>query len=137
MDHIPPEVPMTFADLARSRRGWIDGILKPWCRQAKRKDLRLAELEWIDIAGKVDAGKTLWAWAWSRFPEAVHDDLGLDETVELSVTLSTGLSVSGFADARESTDGQLILWARDADTGELQQRGPFSIDDVEDIKRTE
>lgn len=135
MDHIPPEVPMTFADLARSRRGWIDGILKPWCQQAKRKDLRLAELEWIDIAGKVDAGKTLWAWAWSRFPEAVHGDLGLDETVELSVTLSTGLSVSGFADARESTDGQLILWARDADTGELQQRGPFSIDDVAAINR--
>lgn len=99
--------------------------------------MRLAELEWIDIAGKVDAGKTLWAWAWSRFPEAVHADLGLDETVELTVTLNTGLTVSGFADARESTDGQLVLWARDADTGALQQRGPFSIDDVEDIKRTE
>lgn len=134
MDEQPPR---TFTELAASRRAWLDGVLKPWCRQACRKDLRLAELEWIDIAGKVDAGKTLWAWAWSRFPEAVHDDLGLDETVELTVTLNTGLSVNGFADARESTDGQLVLWARDADTGALQQRGPFSIDDVEDIKRTD
>ncbi len=132
MDESPPK---TFAELAASRRAWLDGILKPWCQQASRKDLRLAELEWIDIAGKVDANKTLWAWAWSRFPEAVHADLGLDETVELTVTLKTGQTVSGFADARESTDGQLVLWARDADTGQLQQRGPYSIDDVEEIKR--
>ncbi len=132
MDELPPK---SFAELARSRRGWIDGILKPWCQQAARKDLRLAELEWIDIAGKVDAGKTLWAWAWSRFPEAVHDDLGLDETVELTVSLKSGQTIYGFPDARESTDGQLVLWARDEDTGELQQRGPFSIDDVEGIRR--
>lgn len=130
MDEPPPK---TFAELAASRRAWIDGVLKPWSRQACRKDLRLAALEWIDIAGKVDVNKTLWAWAWSRFPEAVHDELGLDETVELSVTLNTGLSVSGFVDARESTDGQLVLLARDADTGALQQRGPYSIDDIEAI----
>lgn len=127
--------PKTFPELAASRRAWLDGILKPWCQQACRKDLRLAALEWVDIAGKVDAGKTLWAWAWSRFPDAVHADLGLDETVELTVTLNTGLAVSGFVDARESTDGQLVLLARDADTGALQQRGPYSIDDIEGIKR--
>ena len=131
------ENPTTFADLAASRRGWIDGVLKPWCRQATRIDLRLAELEWTDIAGKVDAAKTLWAWAWSRFPDAVHDELGLDETTELSVTLAGGTTITGFIDARESTSGQLVLWTRDPATNALQARGPFSLDDIASIHRTE
>lgn len=128
---------VTFAELAASRRAWIDGVLQPWCRQATRKDLRLAELEWNDIAGKVDAAKTLWAWAWSRFPEAVHEELGLDETTELTVTLASGASITGFVDARESTTGQLVLWSRDASTNALQSRGPFSIDDISSIHRVE
>lgn len=129
--------PTTFTDLAASRRGWIDGVLRPWCRQATRKDLRLAELEWTDIAGKVDAAKTLWAWAWSRFPDAVHEELGLDETTELTVTLSSGLAITGFVDARESTSGQLVLWTRDPSTNALQSRGPFSIDDITSIQHAE
>ncbi len=124
-------------ELAASRRAWIDGVLRPWCRQASRKDLRLAELEWTDIAGKVDAAKTLWAWAWSRFPEAVHDELGLDETAELTVTLATGTSITGFVDARESTNGQLVLWSRDPGSNELQSRGPFSMDDITAIHHAE
>jgi len=127
--------PISFKELAASRRAWIDGVLRPWCRQAPRKDLRLAELEWNDIAGKVDPVKTLWAWAWSRFPEAVHEELGLDETTELTVTLTSGDSITGFVDARESTNGQLVLWSRDAATNALQSRGPFSIDDVSSILR--
>lgn len=129
--------PTTFADLAASRRGWIDDVLRPWCRQATRKDLRLAELEWTDIAGKVDAAKTLWAWAWSRFPDAVHDELGLDETTELTVTLTSGSAITGFVDARESTSGQLVLWARDPSTNALQSRGPYSIDEITSIHHAE
>jgi hypothetical protein len=129
--------PTTFAELAASRRAWIDIVLRPWCRQATRKDLQLAELEWTDIAGKVDAAKTLWAWAWSRFPDAVHEELGLDETTELTVTLMNGSTISGFVDARESTNGQLVLWSRDASTSALQSRGPVSIDDIQSIHRAE
>lgn len=131
----PTTVIKSFAELAASRRGWIEGVLRPWCRQASRKDLRLAELEWNDIAGKVDAAKTLWAWAWSRFPDAVHEELGLDETTELTVTLVTGSSITGFIDARESTSGQLVLWSRDDSTNTLQARGPLSIDDIKSIHK--
>ena len=65
----------TFADLVASRRAWIDDVLKPWCAQAPVLQLKLAELEWLDIAGKVDPESTLWAWAWSRFPARVNADL--------------------------------------------------------------
>src|SRR5688500_2337067 len=71
----------TFAELVASRRTWIDNELKPWCAQATVAQLKLAELEWLDIAGRVDPEVTLWAWAWSRFPELVNRDLArIDET---------------------------------------------------------
>ena len=38
-----------------SSRQWIDEVLKPWCQRAERKDLRLAEMEWQDIAGRAAA----------------------------------------------------------------------------------
>ena len=78
----------TFADLVASRKAWLAEVLQPWCLAAAQKDLRLAELEWVDIAGKVDPHKTLWFWAWSRFPDLVHAELaGIDETRRVTVAL--------------------------------------------------
>jgi hypothetical protein len=127
--------PRSFAELADSRKAWIAEVLQPWCRQASRSDLRLAELEWGDIAGKVDAGKTLWAWAWSRFPAAVHAELGLDETTPLAVTLKQGQIACGYVDARASTAGQLVLLGRPDPDQPLSTLGPFNIDDIATIER--
>ncbi|MFO0917863.1 MAG: hypothetical protein U0872_06050 [Planctomycetaceae bacterium] len=88
----------SFAELVTSRKAWINDVLAPWCRTAQRKDLLLAEQEWTDIAGKVDPESTLWRWAWSRFPELVHESLGIDESSEVAVALKSGrrnLRVSG------------------------------------------
>src|SRR5687767_6788549 len=82
------EAMKTFAELAASRREWIDAVLRPWCVQASRRDLVLAEMDWGDIAGRVDAEATLWTWAWGRFPELVHEGLsGVSETREVRVQL--------------------------------------------------
>ncbi|MCA9051772.1 MAG: hypothetical protein KDA89_23705, partial [Planctomycetaceae bacterium] len=59
-DSSTPASPVSFAALAASRREWIDSVLRPWCRQANLKDLRQAESEWTDIAGRVDVAATLW-----------------------------------------------------------------------------
>ena len=127
----------TFADLVSSRRAWLADVLAPWCRQAAVKDLRLAELEWGDIAGKVDPAKTLWYWAWSRFPDLVHGELvGIDETREVQVTLRDGRSVAGFPDARQSVQGQLVLVGRDQiDPHRSEEHGPFSLDEIAAIDR--
>ncbi len=122
----------TFEELAASRRAWIEDVLKPWCREAVRKDLLRAAMEWGDIAGRVDADATLWTWAWSRFPALVHEGLtGVNETRVVTVTLTNGETVRGFPDARESTEGRLVLIS-DAPGSEAQ--GPFSIDDIVDVK---
>ena|SRR5260221_12894514 len=127
----------TFAELVSSRKAWLADVLAPWCRQATVNDLRLAELEWVDIAGKVDPGKTLWYWAWSRFPELVHAELvGIDETREVLVTLRNGRVVAGFPDARQSVQGQLVLVGRDADNPRRTTgHGPFSLDEIASIAR--
>ena len=127
----------TFADLVASRRAWLSDVLSPWCRQAAVKDLRLAELEWGDIAGKVDPAKTLWYWAWSRFPDLVHSELvGIDETREVQVTLRDGRIVAGFPDARQSVQGQLVLVGRDSDDPRrTKELGPFSLDEIVAISR--
>ncbi len=127
----------TFADLVSSRRAWLADVLTPWCRQAALKDLRLAELEWSDIAGKVDPAKTLWYWAWSRFPELVHSELvGIDETREVQVTLRDGRSVTGFPDARQSVQGELVLIGRDpVDFHRSAEHGPFSLDEIAAVDR--
>lgn len=109
----------------------------PWCHTADRMQLRLAELEWTDIAGKVAAEKTLWFWAWSRFPELVQSELqGIDETFPVRVTLKTGEEWIGHPDARESTQGSLVLIGK-AETGKLESFGPFSIDEIALIQRIE
>jgi hypothetical protein len=85
-------------------------------------------MEWGDIAGRVDQNATLWTWAWSRFPELVYEGLsGINETREVLVTLKAGETASGFPDARQSTEGQLVLVPADRSLGSC---GPFSIDDI-------
>ena len=124
MSDATDNAPLTFAHLVASRKAWIESVLKPWARQAKRADLLLSEAEWTDIAGKVDPAKSLWAWAWGRFPDLVHGDLGIDEAVEVSVTLHDGRTYRGYPDARQSQHGQLVVIGRDA------THGPFSIDEI-------
>lgn len=124
----------TFADLVSSRKTWLEEFLQPWCRAAARKELLLAEQEWIDIAGKVDAEKTLWRWAWSRFPELVHESLGIDETTEVIVTLKNGRQIRGYPDARQSLQGRLVVLTTDQQ-GRSVDAGPWSIDEVEGIQR--
>lgn len=131
------EPPVTFAHLAASRREWIDAILRPWCTQATRRELLQAEHEWMDVAGKVDPNKTLWFWAWSRFPELVNTELtGIDETGEVRVTLADGREVRGYPDARESLHGELVLLCPPSGgqaRGELA--GPFSLDEIRAVRR--
>ena len=119
-----------FEDLVTSRKGWIENVLKPWCRSAPRLELLKAEQEWPDIAGRVDPERTLWLWAWSRFPVLVAEGLnGIDESYEVTVTLMDGAQHTGFPDARGSEHGQLVL------QGETEQ-GPFRLDDIRSVERT-
>ena len=120
----------TFADLVASRKGWIARELIPWCRQASLADLRKAEDEWLDIAGKVAPEFSLWLWAWSRFPVLYEEGLrGLNETHAVTVKLRSGESVTGFPDARRSGRGELVLAGKDAD------HGPYRMDDVVEVTR--
>lgn len=127
----------TFADLVASRKAWIENVLKPWCLCASRMQLRLAELEWHDIAGRVDPEKTLWAWAWSRFPGLVHPELsGIDESEQVTVVFKDQSIVRGFPDARQSRQGELVLLCKSTSTGRFEEQGPFSIDDIQAIERS-
>jgi hypothetical protein len=126
----------TFEALVASRKSWLADVLKPWCQCAPRAALRLAELEWTDIAGKVSAEKSLWAWAWGRFPDLVHAELnGIDESSEVTVILKSGQKTTGYPDARESEQGSLVLVCRDPATGRSHNVGPFSIDEIESVIR--
>lgn len=120
----------TFADLVASRKEWIAEDLIPWCRQASLVDLRRAEEEWLDIAGKIAPEFSLWLWAWSRFP-ALHEEglRALNETHAVAVQLRSGERVVGFPDARRSKKGELVLEGTD------RQYGPYRIDDVADVVR--
>jgi hypothetical protein len=122
----------TFADLVSSRKAWLADVLIAWCVQAQLKDLRLAELEWGDIAGKVDPEKTLWYWAWSRFPELVNADMqSIDEARRVTVTLIDGSAFTGNPDSRKSKQGRLVLVGRDpANPRRSEEYGPFSIDEI-------
>ena len=127
-----PDTPGSFEDLAASRRGWIDLVLRPWCRQASLKQLRQADMEWHEFAGRVDVHATLWTWAWERHPALVHDDLaGVNETHEVSVTLQDGRVETGFPDGRRSVKGQLVLVGSSCGA---EDSGPFSIDEIVDVR---
>jgi hypothetical protein len=127
----------SFADLIASRREWIEQTLKPWCRVAALKDLKRAELEWEDIAGKVDPKATLWTWAWGRFPSIVHEGLvGVDETHAVRVALKNGDAHVGYPDNRNSEGGRLILLSTESTgPGRVAEIGPISIDDIAQIER--
>ena len=123
----------TFEDLAASRRDWIEQILKPWCLQANLNQLRQADAEWLDIAGKVDQSATLWTWAWERFPALTHEGLaGVNETHRVQVALNDDSSFAGFPDNRKSLRGTLVL-VDTTTAGGLQEHGPFSIDDIKSV----
>lgn len=124
----------TFDELADSRRAWINDILVTWCRQANRKELIKALMDWPNLAGQVAPKATLWVWAWSRFPALVHDGLpGLSETNEVRVLLKSGACLTGYPDSRESEQGQLVLLTQDAE-GRLVHAEPISIDDIESVE---
>jgi hypothetical protein len=118
-----------FADLAASRRDWIEQVLKPWCVQASAKELRQAEQEWGDIAGRVDPAATLWKWAWSRFPALVHKELaGLNETHAVRVALHDGSSCVGYPDS-------VLLGRASAASRTFEESPPISIDDIASVER--
>ena len=125
----------TFEELVASRKAWLTDVLQPWCRTATLSALRKAEQEWMDIAGKVAPEKTLWPWAWSRFPDLVHETLGIEETAEIEVVLLDGRIVRGYPDARRSQSGQLVVWGQDSPDTDLNERGPFSIEQISSVKR--
>lgn len=103
----------SYAELVASRREWIEGVLRPWCRQASPRDLAIADSTWADLAGRVSPQFTLWMWAWSRFPGLVIDELQrFDEAVEVRVTLKDGRAFTGFPDARDSQRDQLAVATR-------------------------
>lgn len=124
-----PALPLSFEDLAASRRQWIDNVLHPWCRKADFKQLRRLETEWLDIAGRVDVNATLWTWAWERFDGLTHPEMaGVNETHQVRVSLKDGTILIGYPDSRLSLRGVLIIIG--SDDGGLKEHGPFSIDDV-------
>ena len=124
-----PAPPADFAALAASRRDWIETVLKPWCRRASRRELRLAEGQWRDLAGDVSTRETLWAWAWARFPALCEPGLAPpSESREVRVTLRDGTTHAGTPDARRSVRGGLVLVARTAAGSD--DRGPFDLDEI-------
>ena len=131
---VPPSgLPSGFEELAAARRGWIENVLRAWCRQAPLKELRKAEQEWFDIAGRADANATLWTWAWERFPDIVHPDLpGVHETHEIRVVLTDGTELTGYPDARLSLRGMLVVVGTD-ESGDVVTSEPVSIDQVVSI----
>ena len=132
---VVPPIPADFEGLAASRRNWIQNVLRAWCRQASLKELRKADLEWFDIAGRADMNATLWTWAWERFPEIVHPEMpGVHETFAVHVTLADGRTVSGFPDARQSVRGILVLVGPD-DTGAIATRSPITIDEITAVSK--
>lgn len=133
---LPATTPTDFAELAAARRDWIESVLRVWCRQAALKELRKAELEWFDIAGRADTNATLWTWAWERFPEVVHPDLaGVNETSEVVVSHVNAGEIRGFPDGRRSQRGLLVLVGT-GEAGEMQTHEPISIDQITAIVRT-
>ena len=128
---------VTFEQLAAARRDWIDQVLRPWCQRASLKDLRLAELEWFDIAGRADTNATLWTWAWERFPAIVHPDLpGVHETHPVDVILKDGVRISGYPDARRSLRGMLVLVETNHD-GVMVTHDAVAVDQISDVRRAE
>lgn len=128
--------PTSFEELTASRRQWIEEALRPWCRQATLAQLRQAELEWLDIAGRVDVHATLWTWAWERFAVLTHPEMaGVNESHEVRVCLRDGTTAQGYPDSRESARGTLALVPCGTEAGTPQLLGPYSVDDVAAVEQ--
>ena len=126
--------PLNYEAMTASRRAWLDEVLRPWCLQAPVSQLKRAELEWHDLAGRVDPLRTLWLWAWSRFPVLVVDGLsGLEEAYLVMVCLKNGTKATGYPDSRRSLRGQLVILGNDA----TAQEASFSLDEILSIERIE
>lgn len=128
-----------FESLVSSRKDWLESVLRPWCQQAELADLRKAEQEWLDLAGRPSPESTLWTWAWSRFPELVYDGLvGVNETRVLRVCMRSGLTLTGYPDGRRSQRGELwLISVGQSDKGELVEHGPLAIDQIESVEPVE
>jgi hypothetical protein len=62
----------------------------------------------------------------------------IDETHEVTVTLKTGETYTGFPDARQSKKGMLVLVARSTTNPQLYEDvGPLSLDNVQSAARVE
>ena len=134
-DSPPIVVPDDFEALAASRRQWIDDVLHPWCQQASLSQLRQAEMEWLDIAGRVDVQATLWTWAWERFPVLTHSEVsGVNETHRVRIVCQDGASFEGFPDSRRSLRGMLVL-VGNAESGEATDFGPVAVDSIASVER--
>lgn len=126
---------VAFEMLAAARRDWIQQVLRPWCRSATLRELRKAEQEWLDLAGRVDVKATLWTWAWERYPDIVHADMaGVHEAWEVRVRLRDGRELTGYPDSRQSQRGVLVLIGR-RDDGGFEETSGISIDDIGEIQR--
>jgi len=116
----------TFTELVDSRREWIDQVLIPWCRRARRNHLLMAEQAWPDLAGRPDSKQTLWLWAWQRFPQLCEEGLtAMNETWPVRITVRDGTSFTGYPDARQSERGTLVLIGSNGAVSD-----PVSIDDI-------
>ena len=136
MTDIDPAAPdlSAFHELSRSRRAWIQEFLIPWCRTANVPSLLKAEMEWGDIAGRIDAQFSLWLWAWSRFPVLYVDGLrGLDESFLVRVTMQDGTQFEGYPDSRATSRALLVLV--DREDGKTVERGPLRLDQVRSVER--
>ena len=120
----------TFSDLVASRRAWLADVLIPWCRVATRADLSRAEQEWTEIAGKIAPERSLWLWAWSRFPALYVEGLGgLEESWPVKLVRRDGEIVEGFPDNRASSRDQLVIQTATGPTD------PITIDDIITVER--
>ena len=136
MTDIDPAAPdlSAFHELSHSRRAWIQEFLIPWCRTANVPSLLKAEMEWGDIAGRIEPQFSLWLWAWSRFPVLYVDGLrGLDESFFVRVTLQDGTRHEGYPDGRATSRAMLVLV--DREDGKTVERGPFRLDQVLSVER--
>jgi len=136
MTDLEPAAPdlSAFQALSASRRGWIQGFLIPWCQTANVPSLLKAEMEWGDIAGRVDPQFSLWLWAWSRFPVLYVEGLrGLDESFLVRVTLQDGSQYEGYPDSRATLRALLVLV--DREDGKTVERGPLRLDQVQSVER--
>ncbi|QDV31048.1 hypothetical protein Spb1_29850 [Planctopirus ephydatiae] len=126
-----------FVSLVESRKHWIQQVLRPWCRSAPVTELRLAALNWVDLAGQISPDATLWPWAWERFEGVIHTELGFDESRQWKVSLRNGSEASGYINGRLSRGEQIVLVYRDSHSEQLTTTSPIGLDEISSIRSLE